>query len=368
MSFLPKNIDPRNMSPVKRVRIGILAFLSVVALVTALADLEVGIKAPLLTVTGAAMFIVPLVPPEKFELPQVAMLLGTVAALLGGWFWLSDATEGNAAPAMANVMLGAVAVIMLGIMVYGFIRVLGSSSRHEEPYMRRRRRIVGGIRKQLRDLVRETTSVRGVYSNGTRYAEYDSDINMLFVNSWSMLEHRNRTSYAWREHENLVENYLVERLEITARVAITKHPHQCRYGEVAQSMAEEFSRLLPRVNIITGFDPLPDACPECREAKPAHRVNCMAAICWRCKYPTPPGKHGEDNTAIITPHCHIPQLCFPRGEQLSANAPLLTRIRLPFTIPQNGKDERLSMGEWPRSRSGLRDLLEQLQYEEDTVI
>ena len=126
--------------------------------------------------------------------------------------------------------------------------------------------------------------------NGTTYAEYDSDINMLFANSWSMLERRSQTTYAWREHENLIENYLVERLEVTARIAITKHPHQCKYGEIAQSLADEIRSMMPVVNIIREFDPLPDACPECREVRPAHRVNCMAAICWRCKYPTPPSE------------------------------------------------------------------------------
>ena len=113
--------------------------------------------------------------------------------------------------------------------------------------MLRRRRLVGSVRKQLGDLARETSSVPGVFSNGTRYAEYDSDINMLFINSWSMLENRNRTTYAWREHENLIENYLVERLEVTARIAITKHPHQCKYGEIAQSLADEIRSMMPVV-------------------------------------------------------------------------------------------------------------------------
>ena len=367
MRLLTKIAEFRDMSPFRKIQGGALGFLSVVALVTLIADLEPGIKAPLLTVTGAAIFIVPLVPPEEFELPQVGALLGTVTALLGGWFWLSGATEGKAAPALANVMLGAVALIVIGIIGYGYIRVFHSTPSRENPDVLRRRRRVDSVRKQLQDLARETTSVLGVYSNGTRYAEYDSDINMLFMSSWSMLEHRNRTTYAWREHENLVENYLVRRLQLTAEIAISKHPHQCKYGEVAQRMADEIRSMMPVVNIITEFDPLPDTCPECQEAKPVHRVNCMAAICWRCKYPTPPIRAASETTTMVTPQCHIPQLCFPRGEQLAAGAPFLRRIRLPFTLPRNGTDERLSMGTWPRNRRALRDLLEQLRHEEDAV-
>ena len=367
MSLLPRNIDLRGMSPVTKVRIVVLGFLCVVAIATYFGHDEAGIRAPLLTMTGGAMILVPLVPTGKIELPQIATLLGTLAALVGGWYWVSEATGGKPGPTLATAMLGAVGMVVVALLFVGSFRILGSSASQEDPDMLRRRRKVGSVRKQLRELVRETTSVRGVFSKRTTYAEYDSDINMLFANSWSMLERRSQTTYAWREHENLIENYLVERLEVTARIAITKHPHQCKYGEIAQSLADEIRSMMPVVNIIREFDPLPDACPECREVRPAHRVNCMAAICWRCKYPTPPSKDGGDNTAVITPQCHDSVLCSPRGEQLAAGAPILRRIRLPFTIPQKGKDERLSTFEWPRNRGGLRDLLAELRHEEDAV-
>ena len=305
MRFLPKNINLRNMSPFKNVQNGVLWFLGFVVVATLFVFPEARVRAPLLTMTGAAMFLVPLVPTWKSELPPVPMLLGTALGLFGGWFWVSDATGGKAGVTVATVLLGAVVLALFVLVVAGFFGILGSSASQENPDMLRRRRKVGSVRKQLRELVRETTSVRGVFSNGTRYAEYDSDINMLFANSWSMLERRNRTTYAWREHENLIENYLVERLEVTARIAITKHPHQCKYGEIAQSLADEIRSMMPVVNIIREFDPLPDTCPECREARPAHRANCMAAICWRCKYPTPPSEDGGENTAVITPQCLI---------------------------------------------------------------
>ena len=367
MRLLTKIAELRDMSLFRKIQGGVLGFLFLVAIAALVVYPEAKIRAPLLTMTGGAMILIPLVPAGKPELPQFATMLGTLVALCGGWYWVSEATGGKPGTTLAEAIIFAIGLVVVGLLVAGFFRFTSSSASQENPDMLRRQRRVGKVGKQLRNLVRETTSVPSVYSNGTRYAEYDPDINMLFVNSWSMVGRRYQTTYAWREHENLIENYLVRRLQLTAEIAITKHPHQCKYGEVAQIMADELRSKMTVVNIITGLDPLPDNCPECREAKPTHRVNCMAAICWRCKYPTPPSKHGGENTAVITPQCHIPQLCFPRGEQLAAGAPLLRRIRLPFTIPQNSRDECLSRGEWPRNRRELRDLLEQLQHEEDAV-
>ena len=87
-----------------------------------------------------------------------------------------------------------------------------------------------------------------------------------------MLNNPHRTSYAWKEHRNLVENYAVARLERTAEIAVTKHPYQCKYGEIADELAYNIVLGLPPVNLIKVFDPLPDICPECKEPKPAHKA------------------------------------------------------------------------------------------------
>ena len=355
------------MSRLRKVQIAAIVFFGVVAGAALIAYPEAKIRAPLLTMTGGAIILVPLVPTGRFELPQVATLLGTMVALLGGWFWLSDATDGKPGTTLATVMLGAVGLVLLLTMLAGFFRILGAASTQEDPDMFRRRRIVRRTKKQLQELVQETRSMRPVFSNGLRYAQHDFDISTLFINTWSMLANQHRTTYAWKEHENLVENYLVERLEIIAKIAVTKHPHQCKFGEIGQSMADEFKILLPRVNVVKEFDPSPACCPECREPKPTHKVNCMAAICWRCKFPTPPIKSGGECTTVITPQCRIPEICYERGEQVAASAPVLERIRLPFTLPHNGSDDCLSMIQWPRDRGQLKDLLEQLQREEDAV-
>ena len=347
-----------------KIQICALALLGVVALLT-LASYPEAAKAPLLTMTGGAMVLVPLVLTGKHDLPQVATLLGMVVILLGGWFWLSDATKGNPGVTLAGPLIGALVIVAFAFMVAAFSGIFGWTTSQQNPDMRSRRKIVSRVRSQLRDLARQASSGRIVSANGVRYAQHDSDISMLCLNTWPMLGNHHQTTYDWEEHENLVENYLVERLEIIARIAVTKHPHQCKYGEIAQSMADDFKKLLQRVNIITVFDPLPAACPECGETKPTHQVNCMAAICWQCKYPTPPSRAGRENTGAVTPQCRIRQICFPRGEQLAASAPVLRRIRLPFTIPQDGSDECLSTTQWPRGKRALRDLLKQLQHEED---
>ena len=182
-----------------------------------------------------------------------------------------------------------------------------------------------------------------------------------------MLQNEWQTSYAPKEHENLIGSYLVERLLRTAKIAINNHPHQCKYGEVAQELADESSLFLQRVNIIKDLSPLPDTCPECREPKPSHKANCMAAICWQCKYPTPPIRAESTNETVITPECHLPRLCDPRGEQVTPNSPILTRIRLPISIPQGNGDEDLPMGVWPRQRREFRNLLRDLQEMENRI-
>ena len=102
------------MSPFKKVQIGVLGFFCLAAVIALLVYPEAGIKAPLLTMTGAAMFLVPLVPTGKIELPRVAALLGTVVALVGGWYWVSDATGGNPGITVATVMIAAVGLVAVG--------------------------------------------------------------------------------------------------------------------------------------------------------------------------------------------------------------------------------------------------------------
>ena len=352
-----------------RVKMVVFFVLIVIAIAALMSQQEANIRAPVFTMIGLAMILVPLFPTDKLELTQGATLVGTGVALFGAWYWLLDATDGKPGTALVPVTLGtAVLLVIGGIIASVVVAFRNLTTSQKNPDMLRRRKIVRRVRNQLRDLVQRTSSERIVAANGVRYAQHDFDISMLFLNTWPMLANHRQTTYDWEEHENLVENYLVERLEIIARIAVTKHPHQCKYGEIAQSMADEFKTLLQGVNIITVFDPLPATCPECGETKPTHQVNCMAAICWQCKYPTPPSRAGRENTGAVTPQCRIRRICFPRGEQLAASAPVLRRIRLPFTIPQDASDECLSTTQWPRGRRALRDLLKQLQHKEDELL
>ena len=43
--------------------------------------------------------------------------------------------------------------------------------------------------------------------------------------------------------------------------------------------------------------------------------------------------------------------------------PIAIRIKLPFTVTQNDEDQCLTLGHWPRNRSGLRDLLDALNHD-----
>ena len=342
-----------------------------VILATLLSEMPHGEKAPVLTMTSAALVLTGLLPARRLErqdLPgMIGGAVGAIIAIVAAFYWLSDATD-KPFQTLAAVLLGATTLLIVLLFLAMVIWGASALDRPTDPdFIRKRRAIVNRLVRRLNQVVKEIQYAHPVPSDGVHYARYDGEVFLLFLHSWSMLHNRWQATYAWKEHENLIGSYLVERLGRTAQIAISKHPHQCKYGEIAQALANDASLFLQRVNIIGDFDPMPDACPECREPKPSHKVNCMAAICWRCKYPTPPSKAGSTNAVVITPQCHIPPICFPRGEQTGPNSQILPRIRLPFTIPQGSSDDCLSMIQWPRERKQLRILLEQLQAIEDNV-
>ena len=64
------------MSRLRKVQIAAVIFFGVVAGAALMAYPEAKIRAPLLTMTGGAIILVPLVPTGRFELPQVATMLG----------------------------------------------------------------------------------------------------------------------------------------------------------------------------------------------------------------------------------------------------------------------------------------------------
>ena len=351
---------------------GIVGFLLLlIVLTTLMSDLEEGEKAPVLTMVSAALIVTGLLPARRLGREDVPAVVGGVAAASVGVgasvFWLWDATE-EPFEILAGILVGATVILVFSLILTLMIWGANTFSRPMEPeYIRRRRLIVRSVKRQLSEVVDEIRYRRPIGTDTTTYAQYDSQMFLLFLHNWSMLQNEWQTSYAPKEHENLIGSYLVERLLRTAKIAVNNHPHQCKYGEVAQELADEANLFLQRVNIIKDFDPLPDTCPECREPKPSHKANCMAAICWQCKYPTPPIRAESTNETVITPECHISQLCDPRGEQATPVAPILPRIRLPFTIPQSSNDERLPVIQLPRGRRQRRDLLKQLQEVEDNI-
>ena len=357
-------------SEIARLIVGSLLLL--VILTTLLSEMTHGEKAPVLTMVSGALILTGVLPnrrPGREDLPVVAgATVGTIVAVVAAFYWLSDeSTDTGANPfetlavqlLIATILL--VSILVLVLFVWGTTTLSGPT----DPYVTRQKAIVKRVKRQLREVVDDTRSVPFVSNGGIYFAQHDHDISMLFLDNWSMLEHRQRTTYDWKEHENLIENYLLERLLRTAQIAITKHPHQCKYGEIAQNLADQAVILLRRVSLIKEFDPLPDSCPECRELKPSHKANCMAAICWQCKYPTPPGKARGENTSVITLQCHLQTVCVPRGEQITPTSTIVRRIRLPFSIPQGKFHEWQPGAVWPHKRRDLNRLLEILQHEED---
>ena len=347
------------------IRMVAVGFLVIVAIVAISQELSDDAKAALLTMTGGAIIVVALFPARKPEFRDIGTICGTGIAVWGGWYWFSGETGEEAISTVLFVIVGAITISVLlalsGIFALVIAKVTNSTNQPRDPDDMRRDSRLRNVKKQLRRIARETTSVPM-----RKYSQYDATISTLFRDTWSMLDNTNRTTYDWKAHKELVENYAVARLERTAEIAVAKHPYQCKYAEIADTLAFDILMGLRPINVIRVFDPLPDNCPECKAPKPTHKANCMAAICWRCKYPTPPQKRDSDNSATITPRCHIPNLCWPRGEQLDPLDPIVTRIRLPFSIPQGNTLENHLGPTWNnRDRKRLRDFLEQLQQEED---
>ena len=212
-----------------------------------------------------------------------------------------------------------------------------------EPIDANRRQIERRIQRRLDEIVHEVRQAGPRSPGGARYEAFDGTMFLLLLHTWSMINEPSQWTYDPANHRDLIGNYVVARLDKTAEIAISKHPHQCKYGAVAHNLSDYAGRWLRIVQLITQFDPLPQFCPECAEPKPSHQANCMAAICWRCKYPTPPRYSNSQKTTVITPQCHIPILCYPRGEMMAPMEPIANRIRLPFTIPHNAEDECLTM-------------------------
>lgn len=331
------------------------------------------IKAPMLALVSGVFMLASIIPGKLPERDQIPVLAGatfsTVVALGAGWYWLLDATEGQG---FRSIYPAAVALIVFLVLFYVaflgwavwlivLIRRPADDSLASHP---RRKAIVRRVKQGLQQSYREVNS-----APKTRFTDHDVVISSLFLSMWTILDKPHQWTYDPKAHQNLLENYLVALLNYTAEVAISKHPQQCKYGGVADDLSRQANRYLQRVGIITELNPLPDVCPWCKVPKPAHKASCMAAICWRCKYPTPPANPDRASEKVITPQCHIDFLCAPRGEAVQPTAPVVGRIKLLVTIPQDGEDSfhllDLTGVSWPLNGRQLRDLLEFLQQAED---
>ena len=316
-------------------------------------------KAPILTFLGGAMIATWLVPELRLR-RDAGVVLGTLVATAGSWYWLMDATKGDPTTFVWYLVAGVILVVLIPAATFIGRKITGAS---DEPIDRNRREIERRVQRRLHQIVVETRQAGPHSAGGATYEAYDSTMFILFLNTWSMTNKPNQWTYDPTHHRDLIRNYVVARLKKTAEIAISKHPHQCKYGAVAHNLASYASMWLRVTQLITEFDPLPTNCPECKEPKPTHQANCMAAICWQCKYPTPPKKPDSQKTTVITPQCHMPTLCSPRGELVTPVEPIAIRIRLPFTLPQNGEEQSLEMGEWLRRKRDIRNLLGQLNHD-----
>ncbi len=343
-----------------RFRISAISILLLAVLLAWSEDSGAAVKAPVLTFIGGVMLVVWLLPIRRPEWRDAVVVLGTGVATAGSWHWLMDATEGDPTPLVLSLLGGVIVVVIL---LFGFLVWLAITRPFGEPIDANRRQIERRIQRRLDEIVQEVRQAGPRSPGGARYEAFDDTMFLLLLHTWSMIDEPSQWTYDPANHRGLIGNYVVARLDKTAEIAISKYPHQCKYGAVAHNLSDYAGRWLRIVQLITQFDPLPQFCPECAEPKPSHQANCMAAICWRCKYPTPPRYSNSQKTTVITPQCHIPILCSPRGEMLAPMEPIANRISLRFTIPHNGEDQCLTMGNWPDRKRDLGRLLDILDHD-----
>ena len=344
---------------------GLFLLLIVASTVLFLPSSEV--QAPILALVSGAFILTGLFPagrPERKDSPAlVGTLAGAIAAILAAGYWLYDATGGNLLQPIALALFGATTLAIIALMPLLILWGATSAGTPKEPDEMNRKAKVKQVKRGLYQASRETTS-----AGGNPYSRYNPTISMLFSHSWSMLENPFLWTYDHRQHQNLVENYLVEWLEITAKIAVSDHPYQCKYGEIAYNLAQQAKFYLERVRLITELDPLSKECPECKEALPTHKANCMAAICWKCKQPTPPQNGRSQNITVITPECYRELFCTRRGEEVRPLAPVVPRVPLPCGIPMEGEHQRMNSPTWPtRDKLELQRLLTELQKIEDDI-
>ena len=343
-----------------RARVLIVVLLCVAALLAATTEPNNAVKAPVLTFIGGAVVVTWFLPVRRPEWRDSIVVTGTAIATAGSWYWLMDASDGSPASLILYLISGAVLVVI--VFVIGTV-IWALSRLDSEPMERDRRAVERRLRRRLYEVVVEAGSAHPRGPGGQIYEQYDHAIHMLFLQTWSMVNDPHQWTYAPRQHRNLIASYVIERLRRTAEIAINKHPHQCRYGAIAYSLAELAEMYLYRVNIITEINLMPSQCPECRETTPTHKANCMAAICWRCKYPTPPRNPASRNNNVVTPQCYSLLPCSPRGKELKPVEPVALRLRLRVGIPHNGEDQYLLGPEWPLNQRVLRQLLEEINHD-----
>lgn len=343
----------------ERIRVWVAVSLGVVFAGTLIAELSHPVKAPILMLCSGGFILTAVFPQRRPHVNDWLLTGGTSVALVSSWYWLLAATGGQWASPLATVFFSTAALAIVILVLTALFFGLRTVSTMEDPFEVNRTAIMRRVRARLVQVSSEVSS-----TPWSQYSRYDGNIHMLFLSALSLLNTPHVCTYYPEEHSNLLENYLCEILYSTATIAVTKHPEQCKYGEIADNLAKDAELYLHRIKLITCLDPMPCSCPQCGVQLPAHKANCMAAICWRCKYPTPPRDSSCTNESVITPVCHLQFLCAPRGEQRNPETEVVPRVSLPFSIPQSYDDIIMPKGpSWPRNKKDCQRLLDNLHHD-----
>ena len=146
-----EHLDPQFFQKVQK---GLIVFLVIMAITTLIIFPEAKVRAPLLTLIGGLVILIPMLNLNKLELLQVAPIVGILVVSGGTYFWLSEATGKKAGITLAELFLGTVALIAMGAIVIAFFWIITKTNSMQDPDDMIRASRIRRVKRQLREILR----------------------------------------------------------------------------------------------------------------------------------------------------------------------------------------------------------------------
>ena len=118
------------MNKVNKIKMVFIISLLICALIIGVSDDTNEIKAPTLTLTGGITVLVALVPIRKLTVGNFGIITGTLVAIAGSYFWVSDASSSREGATFVLLLL--YLVILIALFVWFLILFIGVAYKFAE--------------------------------------------------------------------------------------------------------------------------------------------------------------------------------------------------------------------------------------------